>query len=270
MMKIAAVQMVSGTKVAANLEQAARLIGEAAAQGARLVALPENFALMARDDDARLAAAEDDGAGPIQEFLAAQARQHGLWLVGGTVPIRARAPRKMRAACLVYDPRGVRVARYDKIHLFDVTLAGGEHYRESSSIESGDTPVVVDTPFGRLGLSICYDLRFPELYRRLLDRGAELIAIPSAFTATTGRAHWEVLVRARAIENLAYVIAPGQGGLHESGRETFGNTMIVDPWGEVLARRPQGAGVVTAVLDPERLRQARGQLPSIEHRRLAI
>jgi nitrilase len=267
-MRIAALQMVSGMEVAANLEQAARLIGEAAAQGARLVALPENFALMARDDDARLAAAEADGAGPIQDFLAAQARAHGLWLIGGTVPIKARAPRKMRAACLVFDARGERMARYDKIHLFDVTLANGEHYRESSSIEPGEDPVVVETPFGRLGLSICYDLRFPELYRRLLDQGAELFAVPSAFTATTGRAHWEVLVRARAIENLAYVIAPGQGGLHANGRETHGNTMIVDPWGEVLARRPQGAGVVTAAIDPERLRQARGQLPSIQHRRL--
>lgn len=267
-MKIAAVQMVSGVEVAANLDQAARLIGEAAAQGARLVALPENFALMARDDATRLAAAENDGAGPIQDFLAAQARAHGLWLIGGSVPIKTRTPDKMRAACLVFDARGARVARYDKIHLFDVTLANGEHYRESSSIEPGDTPVVVDTPFGRLGLSICYDLRFPELYRRLLDLGAVTMVVPSAFTATTGRAHWEVLARARAIENLAYVIAPNQGGLHENGRETHGDSMIVSPWGEVLARRPQGAGVVVAAFDPERLQQTRSQLPSIQHRRL--
>jgi nitrilase len=266
---LAAIQMVSGTEVAANLAAAARLIGEAAAQGARLVVLPENFALMARDDAARRQAAEEDGRGPIQDFLAAQARQHGLWLVGGSVLLKSTNAARMRAACLVYDERGVRAARYDKIHLFDVALPGGEQYRESSVLEPGHEPVVVDTPFGRLGLSICYDLRFPELYRQLLARDAVLMVVPSAFTATTGRAHWEVLVRARAIENLAYVIAPNQGGAHDNGRVTHGDSMIVSPWGEVLARRAKDAGVVLAPMDAERQRQVRAQLPSIEHRKLS-
>lgn len=270
MIKFAAVQMVSGADVPSNLAEAARLIGEAAASGARLAVLPENFALMARDDTGRRQAAEDDGQGPIQEFLAAQARQHGMWLIGGSVLLKTARAERMRAACLVYDERGQRVARYDKIHLFDVTLAGGEQYRESSVLESGDSPVVLDTPFGRVGLSICYDLRFPELYRRLLDLGAVTMVVPSAFTATTGRAHWEVLVRARAIENLAYVIAPNQGGFHENGRETHGDSMIVSPWGEVLARRARGPGVVEAIVDPDRLRQVRRQLPSIDHRRLKV
>jgi nitrilase len=267
-MKLAAVQMVSAADVGTNLEQAARLIGEAAAQGARFVVLPENFALMASDDSSRQQAAENDGHGPIQDFLAAQARQHGLWLVGGSVLLKSANPARLRSACLVYDERGMRVARYDKIHLFDVTLPHGEQYRESSVLEPGDTPVVMDTPFGRVGLSICYDLRFPELYRHLLAQGAVLMVVPSAFTATTGRAHWEVLVRARAIENLVYVVAPNQGGVHENGRETHGDSMIVSPWGEVLARRSKGPGVVMATLDTERLRQVRQQLPSIEHRRL--
>lgn len=266
--KVAAVQMASGPVVAANLAEAGRLIEAAARQGAHLVVLPENFSLMPSRDRDRLAAAEPDGAGPAQEFLAAIALRLRVWVIGGTIPLQTRDRQKVRAACLVYNDRGQRVARYDKIHLFDVRLGNGEQYQESKSIEAGDTPVVVDTPFGRLGLTVCYDLRFPELYRRLLDQGAELYVVPSAFTAYTGRAHWEVLVRARAIENLAYVIAPAQGGYHVSGRETHGDSMIVSPWGEVLDRLPRGSGVVVAECDMAHQQNTRVRLPSIQHRRI--
>jgi len=269
MSKIAAVQMASGPQFRANLTEAGRLIAMAASGGARLVALPENFALMPLQETDRLVLAEDDGRGPIQEFLAAQARQHGIWLVGGTIPLKAQDASKVRASCLVYNERGERVARYDKIHLFDVELENGERYRESVSFEAGDRPVVVETPCGRIGLAVCYDLRFPELFRRLLDLGAELFVVPSAFTAHTGRAHWETLVRARAIENLAYLIAPAQGGYHLSGRETHGESMIVSPWGEVLDRLGRGSGVVQADCDLEQVRRIRASFPTIQHRRLS-
>ena len=267
-MKVAAIQMASGPQVPANLSEAARHIGKAAAAGARLVVLPENFAIMAQQDADRLAAAERDGQGPIQEFLAGQARTHGVWLVGGTVPVKANDPKRVRAACLLFDDRGERVARYDKIHLFDVRLDNGELYNESAAIEPGDTPVVADTPFGKLGLAVCYDLRFPELFRRLLDAGAELFAVPSAFTVRTGRAHWEVLVRARAVENLVYVIAAAQGGYHLNGRETYGDSMIVNPWGEVLDRLARGSGVVLADIDRRYFEHTRSRFPSIQHRKL--
>lgn len=267
MTQVAAIQMASGSVVAENLAQAGRLIAQAARAGAKLVALPENFALMPAADADRLGAAESDGEGPIQTFLAAAAREHGVWVVGGTIPLAAAGGKKVRASCLVYDDRGARVARYDKIHLFDVRLGNGERYCESAAIERGDEPVVVSTPFGTLGLAVCYDLRFPELFRRLLDRGAELFVIPAAFTAHTGRAHWEVLLRARAIENLVYVVAPGQGGRHANGRETYGHTMIVNPWGEILRQLPNGPGVVAAECDLQNLRARRAQLPCIEHRR---
>ena len=267
-MKVAAVQMASGPQVSANLSEAARHIGKAATAGAQLVVLPENFAIMAQQDADRLAAAERDGQGPIQDFLAAQARTHGVWLVGGTVPIKATDPKRVRAACLLFSDRGERVARYDKIHLFDVRLDNGELYNESAAIEPGDSPVVADTPFGKLGLAVCYDLRFPELFRQLLDLGAELFAVPSAFTVRTGRAHWEVLVRARAVENLAYVIAAAQGGYHLNGRETYGDSMIVNPWGEVLDRLARGSGVVLADLDRRYFEHTRTSFPSIQHRRL--
>jgi len=265
---LAAIQMASGPTVSANLTHAGRLIAQAAQAGAKLAALPENFALMAAGDPERLGAAEPDGSGPIQEFLATAAREHGVWLVGGTIPLATAGGTRVRASCLVYDDRGTRVARYDKIHLFDVQLGNGERYRESSSIEGGDETVVVPTPFGNVGLAVCYDLRFPELFRRLLDCGAELFVVPSAFTAHTGRAHWEVLLRARAVENLAYVIAPDQGGRHINGRETHGHTMIVNPWGEILRQLPREPGVVLAECDLSTLRAMRAQLPSIEHRRL--
>src|SRR5512147_326436 len=261
--------MVSGPVVSENLDEAARLIDKAVADGAGLVVLPENFAIMPRSDADRLAAVETDGQGPIQEFLAAQARRHRVWLVGGTIPLAANGANKVRAACLLFNDRGERVARYDKIHLFDVSLDNGEQYLESRNFEPGDEAVVADTPCGKLGLAVCYDLRFPELFRRLLDRGAELFVVPAAFTAHTGKAHWEVLVRARAIENLAYVIAAAQGGRHANGRETYGDSMIVNPWGEVLARRARGAGHAIADCDHARLQSVRAGLPSIRHRRLS-
>lgn len=267
-LKIAAVQMASGPQVSANLEESSRLIQKAVAAGARLVVLPENFSIMPVDDSERLAAAESDGAGPIQDFLSTTARLHGIWLIGGTVPLRAKSAQRVRAACLVYNERGERAACYDKIHLFDVKLDNGEEYNESRAIEAGQSAVVVETPFGRLGLAVCYDLRFPELFRELLNLGAEIFAVPSAFTAQTGRAHWEVLVRARAVENLAYVVAAAQGGYHINGRETYGDSMIVSPWGDVLDRLPRGSGVVLADLDRRQFEATRARFPSINHRKL--
>ncbi len=267
-MRAAAIQMASGPNVAGNLQEAARLIADAAKGGAKLVCLPENFALMPLKDEDRWAAVETEGNGPLQTFLAQQARQHRIWLVGGTIPLAAPTNKKIRAACLLFNDRGERVARYDKMHLFDVQLENGEQYCESRLFEGGDTPVVVDTPFGRLGLVVCYDLRFPELFRRMLSLNVEIFAIPSAFTAMTGKAHWEVLLRARAIENLAYIIAGAQGGYHINGRETHGDSMIVDPWGEVLDRLARGSGVVSAELDRKRQQQVRESLPSIRHRRI--
>ncbi len=268
MSKIAAIQMASGPQVSANLTEAARHIGQAAAAGAKLVVLPENFAIMPMKEPDRLSVTETEGHGPIQDFLATQARRFGIWLVGGTIPLKAQQPDRTRAACLLYNDRGEQVARYDKIHLFDVRLENGEQYNESASIEPGETTVVVSTPFGRLGLAVCYDLRFPELFRRLLDDGAELVAVPSAFTARTGRAHWEVLVRARAVENLVYVIASAQGGYHLNGRETYGDSMIVNPWGEVLDRLGRGSGYVIAECDRRLQDRMRSNFPSIKHRRL--
>ena len=268
MTRVAAVQMASGPIPEANLYEAERLIRNAAAAGARLIVLPENFAVMPMKEADRIPLIERDGDGPLQNFLAAQARQHGVWLVGGTIPLAAQSKNKARSACLMYNDRGERVARYDKIHLFDVDLDNGEQYRESNSFEAGSDTVVVDTPWGRVGLAVCYDLRFPELFRRLLDQGAELFAVPSAFTAHTGKAHWEILVRARAIENLSLIIASAQGGYHVNGRETHGDSMIVSPWGEVLDRLHRGSGFALADYDQEQLRRVRRNLPSIQHRRL--
>lgn len=268
MNKIAAVQFASGTEVKANLARAAGLVAEAAGQGAGLVVLPENLALMGRQDSDKLRHAEDDGAGPIQDFLAGLAARHGVWLVGGTIPLRA-SPGKVYASCLVYDGQGLRAGRYDKIHLFDVDVPGsGEQYRESATIDPGGKPLVLDTPLGRLGVAVCYDLRFPELFRQMADDGMELLAVPAAFTAKTGAAHWELLLRARAVENLVYVVASGQGGLHENGRETYGNSMVVDPWGTVLARLGVEPGVVVAEVDLEEQRRKRAAFPALSHRRL--
>lgn len=212
---------------------------------------------------------EPDGKGQIQEFLSRQAARHGVWLVGGTIPLESHDPGKVRAACLVFDDKGHRAARFDKLHLFDVHLMeSGEEYAESETIEPGERLTVIDTPFGRLGLAVCYDLRFPELFRAMMEQGMEILALPSAFTAITGKAHWEVLVRARAVENLCYVVAAAQGGYHASGRETYGHSMIVDPWGVVLSELPRGAGVVTAEVNLERLTTTRRTFPALEHRRL--
>jgi nitrilase len=261
--------MVSSADVGLNLDGASRLLREARAQGARVAALPENFAFMGVAEADKSAIAENDGDGPIQSRLASLASELGLWIVAGTIPLRVPGEARLAAACLVYDAAGRRVARYDKIHLFDVEIPGkDERYQESSSVRPGATPVCVDTPAGRLGLAVCYDLRFPELFRRLSSLGAEWFCLPSAFTAPTGRAHWEVLLRARAIENLCHVVAPAQSGFHENGRETHGDSMIVDCWGRVLARLPRGTGVVTAEIDLVRQRELRQNFPCVDHRRL--
>lgn len=262
--------MTSGPDVAANLDAAARLIAQAAQADAQLVVLPENFALMGRADADVLRIREQPGAGPLQEFLAGQARSHGVWLVGGTIPLVADGVAdKVHAACLVFDAAGRQAARYDKIHLFDVQLAEGkERYAESETFAPGERVTVLDTPVGKLGLAVCYDLRFPELLRAMLDAGVEIIALPAAFTAFTGQAHWDVLVRARAIENLCYVVAAAQSGRHASGRETHGHSMIVDPWGAVLGQLPHGSGLVSAEVDHTRLGATRRAFPALEHRRL--
>jgi nitrilase len=264
---VAALQMTSGPDVAANLEQAARLLGEAARAGARVAVLPENFSFMGLADGDRRGVAERDGEGPVQRFLAQRARDLALWIVAGTTPISERPGERVAAACLVYDDRGQRVARYDKIHLFDVDLPGrAESYRESANIAPGSRTVLAPTPAGLLGLSICYDLRFPELYRPMVAAGAQWLSVPSAFTVSTGRAHWEVLLRARAIENLSFVVAAAQWGRHASGRETYGDSLIIDYWGTVLARLPSGIGVISAKLDLAAQEDTRRNFPALSHR----
>src|SRR5579862_1245206 len=266
-MKVAALQMTSGPDVTANLAQAAALLEEAARRGAQLAALPENFSFMGLKDADKRAVAEPDGRGPVQDFLAASARRLKLWIVGGTTPLQGGADGRVAAASLVYDAEGARVARYDKIHLFDVDLPGrSESYRESAHVAPGAALRVLDTPVGRVGLSVCYDVRFPELYRRLSAAGAQLLVVPSAFTAPTGRAHWETLLRARAIENLCYVVAPAQSGFHPSGRETYGDSMIVDYWGRVLQRLPRGRGYALADIDLASQEAVRASFPALGHR----
>lgn len=257
--------MVSTPRVEENLAEAGKLVARAAAEGARLVALPEYFCIFGMRDGDKLAAREEDGSGPIQDFLAAAAARHQVWLVGGSVPLACADPNKVRNSCLVYDASGKRVARYDKIHLFGLEL-GDERFNESRTTESGSEPKAIDSPFGRIALSVCYDVRFPELYRALAPM--DIILVPSAFTATTGRAHWETLLRARAIENLAWVIAPAQGGKHVNGRQTHGHSMIVDPWGKVVAERAGEPGVVLAEIDPAFQERMRTSLPALEHRRI--
>jgi nitrilase len=269
-MKIAAVQMVSGTEVEANLEAARRLIATAAAQGAALVALPEYFCFMGRADGDKLAIAETPGQGPIQRMLSEAAREHGVWLVGGTLPMKSPDPQRVLNTCCVFAPDGSLAARYDKIHLFRFERDSGgvrESYDEGRAILAGSAPTACDAAGLRVGFSVCYDLRFPELYRALMRPPCDLLSVPSAFTYTTGQAHWELLLRARAIENQCYVIAPAQGGRHQNGRRTWGHSMVVDPWGEVLAVRPEGEGVVLAELDPARIADVRAQLPALTHRR---
>ncbi len=263
--RLAALQMVSGPRVADNLRTAARLVAEAVDQGAQLLALPEYFPVIGAEDVDRVRAREAFGHGPIQDWLAETASRYGIWLFAGSIPLEAEAPDKMRNSSLAYNPEGRCVARYDKMHLFGFHK-GSERYDEAAFIEPGATPMSVVTPYGRVAMSICYDLRFPELYRALAP--VDLILMPAAFTETTGRAHWEILLRARAIENQCYLLAVGQGGRHESGRMTHGNSMIVDPWGEILDRKMKGPGIAIADLDHARLAEIRESLPALAHRKL--
>lgn len=261
--KVAGIQMASSPQVNSNLIEAERLIALAVAQDAKIVVLPEYFCIMGNKETDKVSVREKADDGPIQKFLAKMARKHKIWLIGGTVPLVSNFPNKVRNSCLVFNDKGEQVARYDKIHLFGLDL-GAEHYHEENTIESGDSIVVVDTPYGKIGLSVCYDLRFPELYRAMGE--VDIIVIPSAFTETTGKAHWESLIRARAIENLCYVIAPAQGGYHVSGRETHGNSMIVDPWGVILDRLPRGSGIVTANVNRDYQASLRNSLPVLKHK----
>jgi nitrilase len=265
-MKIAALQMVSTTRVDENLATAQRLIAQAARDGAGLVALPEYFCLMGRTDRDKLGVAEAPGHGPIQAMLAHAAREHRVWVIGGTLPIRTDDPERVLNSNCVYAPDGTLAARYDKIHLFKYDN-GRERYDEGCAIRAGSMPTTVQAAGLRVGLSVCYDLRFPELYRELMHPPCDLLSVPAAFTYTTGLAHWELLLRARAVENQCYVIAAAQGGTHENGRRTFGHSMVVDPWGEVLAMLPEGEGVVLAEVERERIASVRMQLPALEHRR---
>jgi len=265
--RVAAVQMVSKPDVAANLRDAAALVAEAAAQGARLVGLPEFFCLMGREND-KIAVREADGHGPIQDFLAETAARHRIWLAGGTIPLAAPEPGKVMNSLLVYGPDGARVARYDKIHLF-AFATGDESYDESRTMVPGRAVrsfemAPADGPRLKVGLSVCYDLRFPELYRSLGQ--PDLIMVPAAFTATTGRAHWHTLLRARAIENLCYVLAPAQGGRHDNGKATFGHSVLFGPWGETVAELDEGPGVIVGGVDPDRIAEVRASLPALAHR----
>jgi nitrilase len=263
--RVAVIQMVSGAEVEANLAQAEQWLAKAAQAGATLAVLPENVACMTPNMKDLRALAEREGEGPIQQALAAMARRNRLWLVAGTIPLLAQDGR-LTNTCLVFDDHGQRVARYDKIHLFDVDVPGGEVHRESAHFAPGREVVVLDTPVGRLGLAVCFDLRFPELFRAMVDQGAELIALPAAFTHATGKAHWEVLLRARAIENQCFVLAAAQGGVHFAGRQTFGHSQIIGPWGEVLACHAQGPGLALADLDQRAQHELRARFPVLAQR----
>ena len=268
LLKIAALQMVSTPDVARNLAAAARLMAQAADAGVRVVALPEYFCLLGRNDRDKLALAEAEGDGPIQAALAGAAQRLGLWVIGGTLPLRTANPERVRNSLLVWNPQGAQVARYDKIHLFAFDN-GRERYDEARVLEPGSAPLAIDIDGWRVGLSVCYDLRFPELYRALMQpRACDLIVVPSAFTHTTGGAHWELLLRARAVENQCYVLAPAQGGLHENGRRTWGHSLLCDPWGELLACQDEGEAVVAGDISRQRLAAVRQQLPALLHRRL--
>ncbi len=261
--KVAGIQMASSPNVSSNLIEAERLIKIAVEQGAQIVVLPEYFSIMGIHDTDKVKVKEEEGDGQTQRFLSKMAKKHKILLIGGTVPLVSSSPSKVRNSCLVYNEKGKQIARYDKIHLFGLDL-GTEHYHEENTIEPGDQIVVVDTAYGKIGLSACYDLRFPELYRAMGK--VDMIVVPAAFTDTTGKAHWETLVRARAIENLCYVIAPAQGGYHLSGRETHGNSMIVDPWGVILDRLPRGSGIVIASINTHYQDSLRKSLPALKHK----
>jgi len=264
----AVVQVTSGADLEHNLSRCAALVGDAAKMGAKLVVLPENFAFMGLKDADKRAVGEADGSGPIQDFLGATARDLKLWIVGGTMPIRVDGDGRVAAASLVFNDAGQRVARYDKIHLFDVNLPSGESYRESNTVAPGAEAVVAETPFARIGLTVCYDLRFPHLYRALAKAGADLLVVPSAFTETTGKAHWHILLRARAIEAGLFIVAAAQVGHHEDGRNTFGHSVVIDPWGEVLLDMGEEPGVGFADIDLKRISDVRGRIPALNHRRI--
>jgi nitrilase len=272
---VAAIQMISGLSVSANMQMAEQLIKQAVQQGAKLIVLPEMFAIF---DSAQLTAVgekEKTAQGPIRSFLSQQALFHGVWIVGGTIPT-AQTPDdslnthgKIYATCFVYNDKGIEVSRYDKIHLFDVTVDDNQtHYNESSTTQAGNRVVTVDTPMGKLGLAVCYDVRFPEIFRQLREQGAQIFVLPSAFTEVTGKAHWDILVRARAIENFCYMIAPNQGGVHQNHRRTYGHSMVVDSWGNVLNCLKDGIGVVVADIDLDKQQSIRQKMPTHEHRRL--
>jgi deaminated glutathione amidase len=266
---VAAIQMTSSHIVADNLTAAGDLLREAKDLGCDIACLPENFSFIGLRDADKLQVAEPDGAGPVQSFLSDTARQLKMWILGGTIVIRGDTGRRVANSSLLIDAAGKRVARYDKIHLFDVTIPGrDEQYRESIHVTPGRELVIADTPVGKLGLSVCYDMRFPELYRELVSKGAEWLAMPAAFTVPTGRAHWETLLRARAIENLCYVVAPAQTGTHTSGRETYGDSLIVDYWGQVVSRLAKGAGVITAEIDLAKESETRARFPALDNRQL--
>jgi predicted amidohydrolase len=269
--KVAAIQMNSGEDVPANLTRARRALRSAAADGVTLAVLPENFARMGRREADRIAMTEEDGAGPLQDFLAAEALRNRMWIVGGTIPLRSEDPKRPYAASLVFDDQGRQVGRYDKVHLFDVRVPESEEaYRESRSTMPGVKPLLIETPWGVLGVAVCYDLRFPELFRWMSHEGMDLLAVPSAFTFRTGSAHWEPLLRARAIENLCYLVAAAQAGTHPGGRQTYGHSMVVDPWGAILAQASAARpAVVSATVDTARLKRLRQQFPVLEHRRFA-
>jgi nitrilase len=271
MSKVAAIQMTSSHIVAENLSAAGALLQLAKDSGAEIACLPENFAFIGLRDTDKQHIAETDGDGPAQAFLRNSARKLALWILGGTINLRDGSGGRVTNSSLLYDAEGKRVARYDKIHLFDVTIPGRhDQYRESDTIVPGRRVVLADTPVGRLGLSVCYDMRFPELYRDLVAQGAEWLAMPAAFTVPTGIAHWETILRARAIENLCYVVAPAQSGTHTSGRETYGDSLIVDYWGKILARLAQGSGVITAEFDLAKQAETRARFPALDNRRLGI
>lgn len=270
MPQLACIQMASGPNVHGNLHECGRLIAKAVDAGAQGVVLPEHFALMGMKETDKLDIMEEYGSGPIQDFLAESASRYNVWIVGGSIPLKSNDPKRVRTSSLLYNDSGEVVARYDKIHLFDVQLPEArESYHESASIEPGDDVVVADTPFGKMGLCVCYDIRFPELFRLLLDEGMEILVVPSAFTAFTGKAHWHPLLVTRAIENQCYVAASAQGGYHVSGRETHGHSMIIDPWGTILDELPSGAGFVIADIDRAKLEMTRKNFPVIKHRRLS-
>jgi deaminated glutathione amidase len=268
---VAAIQMTSSHVVSENLLAAGKLLREAKELGAEIACLPENFSFIGLRDSDKLQVAEADADGPVQAFLRDTARQLKLWILGGTIVIKGDSASRVANASLLIDADGERAARYDKIHLFDVTIPGrNEQYLESKHVMPGRQVVIANTPVGRLGLSVCYDMRFPELYRDLVAQGAQWLAIPAAFTVPTGRAHWETLLRARAIENLCYVVAPAQTGTHTSGRETYGDTLIVDYWGQVLSRLAKGSGVITADIDLLKQAETRARFPALDNRRLRL